>query len=626
MEVNFTGDITELSDGLELIAKELNLQLTNTGYPIQVKKTATGDLKVKNKDGKGSIVYKEKIHFFRALGVWIENYKKKGDFEITESPKFEMNGAMLDASRNGVLSVLSIQDLLRKMALMGLNVLMVYTEDTYEVKDYPYFGYMRGRYTEKEIEVCDQYASSLGIEMIPCIQTLAHLTEALKWNYAANIRDTPDILLVDEPETYEFIKKIITAATKPFKTNRIHIGMDEAFQLGLGRYLSKNGYEERFNVMNRHLKKVIAITEEKDLKPMIWSDMYFRLGSRNGGYYDLEAEIPEEVISSIPNTQLVYWDYYHTEEDFYRTFLQKHKELGSDPIFAGGVWTWNGISPNYGKAMVTSEAALMACKKEGVKEVFATMWGDNGAETPLVTALPVLQLYAEHSYHETVTRAHLEERFNYCTGGNFSDFMRLNDFDETPGVSKDNLHESNPSKILLWQDILIGLYDANIRDLSMDQHYKELIPDLEIAKQNNQEWKKMFEFYEQLAKVLSIKSEMGNHLKLSYETADREALSVHLNKLIELKDLTNDLRQKHRSLWFSMNKAFGWEVLDIRYGGLVARIETAIHRVEQWLEGTISTIEELEEERLHFEGPYPMPEGSIGRNIYKRIVTAGNLA
>lgn len=625
MKINFTGDTAELSEGLRLIAAELKIQQSDDGYPVHITKNAVGNLEVKNENGKGSISYKEKIHFFRALGLWIENYNRSGDFEITETPRFDMSGAMLDASRNGVLSVPSIQDFLRKMAIMGLNVLMVYTEDTYEVEEYPYFGYMRGRYTEKEMEACDRYASALGIEMIPCIQTLAHLTEALKWNYAANIRDTADILLVDEPETYNFIERIIIAATRPFKTKRIHIGMDEAFQLGLGRYLSKNGYEERFNIMNRHLEKVVSITEEKGLKPMIWSDMYFRLGSKTGGYYDLEAEIPEDVISSIPNTQLVYWDYYHAEEDFYTTFLQKHKELGSDPIFAGGVWTWNGIAPNYGKAMATSQAALMACKKEGIKEVFATMWGDNGAETPLVTALPVLQLFAEHTYQENVTTEHLEERFNYCTGGNFSDFMILNGLDETPGVSKDNLHESNPSKILLWQDLLIGLYDENIRGLSMNQHYKELTSQLETVKQNNPEWKSMFDFYEQLAKVLSIKSELGINLKKSYEGDDKETVNVHREEMIELKDLTEELRQKHRKLWFSMNKPFGWEVIDLRYGGLIARMETAMHRVQEWLDGTISTIGELEEKRLPFEGPYPMPKGSVGRNIYRRIVTAGNL-
>src|SRR5699024_11564418 len=113
--------------------------------------------------------------------------------------------------------------------------------DTYEVDEYPYFGYMRGRYTQAEMKECDDYARTLGIEMDPCIQTLAHLTEALKWNYAAEIKDTADILLAEEPKTYEFLENIIAAASNPFESNRIHIGMDEAHQLGLGNYLAKNG-------------------------------------------------------------------------------------------------------------------------------------------------------------------------------------------------------------------------------------------------------------------------------------------------------------------------------------------------------------------------------------------------
>ncbi|MEK5444973.1 beta-N-acetylhexosaminidase [Fredinandcohnia sp. FSL W7-1320] len=624
MKIRFTGEIENIKDGIHLLSPELSFQEEDEGFQVQVIQRK-GPIFVKSEANKAEIHFEEKIHFFRGLGIWLEYFKKRGVFEITEEPQFEMTGAMLDASRNGVLTVSEIKSLLRKMAVMGLNTLMIYTEDTYEVKELPYFGYMRGRYTEEELRVCDEYAQALGIEMIPCIQTLAHLTEALKWNFATNIRDTADILLVGEPETYQFLEKVITAATKPFKSKRIHIGMDEAHQLGLGRFLDKNGYEERFVIMNKHLEKVVEITDGLGLKSMIWSDMYFRLGSKYGGYYDLEAEIPQEVISSIPNAQLVYWDYYHSDEEFYRTFIQKHKELGSNPIFAGGVWTWNGISPNYGKAIVTTEAALNACKKEGVKEVFATMWGDNGAETPLTTSLPILQLFAEHAYHKIVTRQEVAERFHFCIGGTYSDFMVLNLFDETPGVSENNLHESNPSKFLLWQDVLIGLYDQNIKGLPMNQHYKNLIPKLKDASRKNPEWQYMFEFYEQLARVLSVKAEIGIQLKEAYDAGDKnemESIKVQLASLIESSKI---LRLKHRKLWFSMNKPFGWEVIEIRYGGLLSRLETAQFRIEEWLKGNISHIEELEEERLYFEGPYKMPEGTIGRNIYRRIVTAGNL-
>lgn len=625
MKIHLTGNTSSLDKGIDILSDELKVEQSNEGYPIHITQRE-GPITVKNKNGQGEITYQHAIHFYRALGLWLENYDKQAEFEINEVPQFQMNGVMLDASRNAVLTVNGIKDMLKKMAVMGLNTLMVYTEDTYEVEDYPYFGYMRGRYTEEELKACDEYAANLGIEMIPCIQTLAHLTEALKWNYAIELRDTADILLAGEEKTYQFLEKIIEAASKPFKSNRIHIGMDEAHQLGLGKYLEKNGYEERFSIMNRHLDDVVAITKKLNLKPMIWSDMYFRLGSKQGSYYDLEADIPEDVVKSIPDTQLVYWDYYHTDVDFYRTFIQKHQQLKSDPIFAGGVWTWNGISPNYGKAIATTEAAITACKQEGVQETFVTMWGDNGAETPWITALPILQLYAEHSYHEKVTKKHVAQRFQFCCDGDYEDFMYFNQLDETPGVSKDNLHESNPSKFLLWQDLLIGLYDENIRGLPLGDHYTKLTSNLEKAKQSNQSWSSLFDFYQQLADVLSIKAEYGVKLKQAYDAKNKEKVKVLQSQLDDLYTKVDSLRKKHRTLWFSMNKAFGWEIIEIRYGGVLARIDTVNHRLNQWLQDEISIIEELDGDRLHFEGPYPMPEGSLGRNLYHRIVTAGNLS
>lgn len=625
MKLHLTGDLAHVEKAVDILAEELSIQRSGQGYPIQLTQRE-GPLYVAIKDGHGEIRYQENIHFMRALGLWIEQYQNGEDFELIEEPQFEMTGAMLDSSRNAVLTVAGIQDMLRKMAIMGLNTLMVYTEDTYEVEEYPYFGYMRGRYSEQELKICDDYATELGIEMIPCIQTLAHLTEALKWNYAIQIRDTADILLAGHAETYQFLEKVITAATKPFKSKRIHIGMDEAHQLGLGKYLDRNGYEERFMIMNQHLKEVVAITNELGLDPMIWSDMYFRLGSENGDYYDPEAKIPEDIKASIPDTQLVYWDYYHIDEDFYRTFIQKHQDLKSDTVFAGGVWTWNGISPNYGKAIATTEAALAACKQEGVKEVFATMWGDNGAETPVTTALPILQLFAEHSYRKDITDQHLAERFQFCTGSDYDSFMLLNQFDETPGVSKDNLHASNPSKFLLWQDILIGLYDENIRGWELGEHYTQLAFQLEKAKEKNGGQSLLFDFYGQLAKVLAAKAEMGLHIKQAYDEQDSEKMKGIVKQVAALSVSANSLREKHRTLWFSMNKPFGWEVLEIRYGGLITRMDTVQYRQNQWLNGEVDRIEELEEERLYFEGPYPMPEGALGRNLYHRIVTASILS
>jgi hypothetical protein len=402
--------------------------------------------------------------------------------------------------------------------------------------------------------------------------------------------------------------------------------MDETFQLGLGKYLEKHGYENHIDLMNRHLRKVVSITEKLGLKPMIWSDMYFPLFAENSPYQDELGNIRKDILDGIPDVELVYWNYYRKEQEVYEKDFQNHNKLGSSPIFAGGAWTWNGIAPNYGKAMVTTEAAMAACKKEGIKETFVTLWGDNGAETPFATSYPILQLFAEHTYHQEVSIEKVSERFEFCGKGHFDDFMNLKLLDETAGVMKDNLNSSMTSKVLLYQDILIGLYDENVRGLSLGKHYQQLVPVLEQAKNDNPTWKPLFDLYAQLARVLADKAEIGLKIKEAYESNDNDRMKTILTTLDTIQANVNLLRQKHRHLWFAAYKPFGWEVIDIRYGGIISRIDSVKYRIHEWLEGRIPRIEELDEARLHHDGPWEMADGIVGGNVYHRIVTAGSFS
>src|SRR5699024_6599481 len=146
------------------------------------------------------------------------------------------------------------------------------------------------------------------IEMIPCIQTLGHLFQVLQFGTHSDIQDTSDVLLVGEPKTYAFIENIISAATEPFRSNRIHIGMDEAFGVGTGKYKQLHGKKDTFEIMNEHVQKVVAITEKLGLEAMMWSDMYYRAGSKTHDYYDMEVEVPEHIIEEMPKINMVFWD------------------------------------------------------------------------------------------------------------------------------------------------------------------------------------------------------------------------------------------------------------------------------------------------------------------------------
>ena len=114
-----------------------------------------------------------------------------------------------------------------KQAALGLNLLMLYTEDVYKIEGYPYFGYLHGRYTEQELKDIDDYALKRGIEVVPCIQTLAHLNCYFRWEETHAVMDLPDTLLADAPESYRLIDAMLQTCSRVFRSRRIHVGMDE---------------------------------------------------------------------------------------------------------------------------------------------------------------------------------------------------------------------------------------------------------------------------------------------------------------------------------------------------------------------------------------------------------------
>lgn len=633
MKLRWTGDWRGLEEEIRVLMEELEPGIESGAAIAAVSEVAVeqapGGLTVSAEGGRARIRYEEKAHFFRGVGLLAEQLKRgNGTFTLEEQPRFETCGAMLDCSRNAVPKPETVRLMIRRMALMGMNALMLYTEDTYEIEGRPCFGYMRGRYSEAELRELDRYAGRFGIELIPCIQTLAHLETFLRWNAAKPLRDTPDILLAGEEETYGLIGSMLSAAARIFTSRRIHIGMDEAHAVGLGRYLERNGYRRRFDIMTEHLHRVRDMAARLGLRPMIWSDMYFRLASATGDYYDQEAVIPPDVLESLPEgVQLVYWDYYHEDPSFYRDYIRKHRAFGAPPVFAGGIWTFSGFCTNYAKTFAAAEAGLAACKEEGVRDVFATVWLDDGAESHMLSALLGMQLFAEHAYADQPGPDRLRERFAACTGGDADAFRALTGLDAVPGANVRKLEPDNPAKYLLWQDPLLGLFDLLLIGSGqiLEDHYSRLCGLFRQFNKERPEWRTVFGVPERLADVLALKCGIAARLHHAYRNRDKTQLEKLARQ--ELPDLyvkVERLREEHRERWMESYKPFGWEVLDIRYGGLLARIDSAARRIGELAEGRTASIEELEEQRLDYEGiPCRSPEDGFGRNNrYRTIVTA----
>lgn len=554
-------------------------------------------LQVEKQGNAAKITYGRRVELFRGLGLLAEHAGEE-TYSTTQPARFKMDGMMLDCSRNGVMKLDVVKKFIRYMAIMGLDTLMLYTEDTYEIPEYPYFGYMRGRYSCDELQAMDEYAYNYGIELIPCIQTLAHLEGALRWQCFDEVKDCNNILLCGEEKTYTLIEAMIRTCRNCFRTKRIHIGMDEAHMMGLGKYLDRNGFEKREVIFCRHLDRVNAICAKYDFNPMIWSDMFFRLGF-NGEYYPpMGSQIDPSVIDLVPsNVELVYWDYYHESKDVYDHYLDMHHKFHNKTLFAGGAWRWLGHGPALGKSLYQTRFALQSCLEKGVDEVFVTAWGDNGNEASFMCILPVMQQYAEFCYQGDVSNEVLAQRMKVCTGESFEDMLLL---DKANIVYENHWMGSgaNPTKYLLYMDILGGLAERHTTE-KYPENFRiaaELIAD---AGKRSPGYGYMYDTLAKLCRVLEIKSRVGVVAQTAYKSGDKETLKNIADKILpELLERMITFRDSTYTQWMAECKPSGYEVLDHRLGGYEARIKTAIRRINLYLAGELDRLEELEEKRL----------------------------
>ena len=100
MKILLTGNVCSLKKGIDEIADYLGVTIAEGGYTFDVVQKNNSQLSVNFDGKKGSIVYDEPCHFFRAFGLAVEYIKDgKKSFEITESPQFRTNGPMFDLSQ-----------------------------------------------------------------------------------------------------------------------------------------------------------------------------------------------------------------------------------------------------------------------------------------------------------------------------------------------------------------------------------------------------------------------------------------------------------------------------------------------------------------------------------------------
>ncbi len=542
-------------------------------------------------DGKNATIgYSTKPQRARCLFL-LSMELEKGDrpFEIKETPRFETIGPMLDVSRGKVLTVAGVKRYIDAITALGMNMLMLYTEDVYEVEGYPQFGYLRGRYALAELRELDAYAAEQGVEMIPCIQTFGHMEQYIKNPEGKKIANDRKNLMAGNEDTYRFIEAEIATMRKAFKTQRIHLGMDETFNAHLGNYLKAYGLEEETKVYREHLKRVLEISGKYFKEPMIWSDMIHDTPDGKP-YSDEQTPSPEQIAQTPKNVELVFWDYYKKTKEWYSTILSHHELFQNKLAFGGGIWTWDGLMPNLDYTVKTMQPAMEACLEHQVKTVIITLWvsGQNGADYG--QAMAGLPIFSEYCYKgEACTMADIYAASKHLTGVDEALFHAISDIYLNQPRSAVSLAKGfiygHPLQNLMLYDIdypaAIEIFQKALKTIEAHTDYEHR------------------EFFSILYRIAIAKATLYNGLQAAYKKGDRAFLEKAAREILPQIEADFDaFYPLFKELWLRDYKAFGLDYYLADLGGARLQAQYARETLEDYLAGKIDQIEELEPEIL----------------------------
>ena len=560
--------------------------------------------KIEKRDGIVTVFYTDRLSFFRTLFCYLVTGRTK-----VSPSAFKKTGIMLDCARNGVPSLSFLKSYILSSVAAGYDYLGLYVEDCIEVEDEPHFGYMRGRYTESELKEIISFADLFGFEIMPFVQTLAHLGLIFRhWDpYYRDARDFGDILLMDEPRVYRLIDRLFNTIERVFGECRVNVGMDEAFMMARGKYRELHGDRDPAEVFSRHAEKVCELALKHGLKPEAWADMFVR---------------HKDKVTAPDNLTLRAWEYSATDEKTYSGMIVDCKALTDKVSFGSGVHKWYGTVPLNEFSEITFMPAINASKGK-CDDFLVTLWGDDGAECSHNAVWYSLLKIANAANEKPLSDEELNKTAIAITGHDMKELLAL----DLPNKVFDRKADKpvNVSKYLLYEDVFYGNADFTVSEKFIP-YFEKAKSELSRLAEKGGMLKEIYEEEAALSAVLEEKCGMRNKLRSAYEKGDKEELLRLSGKLLDIKSAVIRFHKAAEKRWLKDNKAFGIEILSVRLGGLASRLDFCARRVKAYALDEIGEIEELSQADL---SPAPSDDNySIARafNSYEQNVSYCNIS
>ena len=195
----------------------------------------------------------------------------------------------------------------------GYNAVVFYMESVVRTPDTSFFD-PEETYSMEEMKEMVDYGLSLGLDVIPDYENLAHIEKVLKYKELEHLKEFQDHTkgrnlygkcrdgCISNPELLKFFNKYITDVNSLFKSEYVIVCMDEAFDMGMCEKCKariEKG-ETKYDMFLKHVLDTYELVKGLG-KRLIIADDFFQ-------YMNIAEDLPKDIM-------IVNWNYGYIDDE-----------------------------------------------------------------------------------------------------------------------------------------------------------------------------------------------------------------------------------------------------------------------------------------------------------------------
>lgn len=359
---------------------------------------------------------------------------------IEDEPDLPVRGFMLDISRGRVPNRKTLAELVHWLWLLKYNQLQLYMEHTFAYHQHAEVWQNVGALDANDVQWLDALCEEHGIELVANQNTFGHMEQWLKHSSYKHLAESPDgyhhpvlgwrnsggVLRPGE-ESADFIQGLLEELLPNFRSDQVHIGGDETWELGEGASREQARRLGKSTVFEKHLRRLVGIAKDLGKRPQFWADVFIESSATEWDAY----------VDCLP----VVWGY-EPGHPFGKA-LESLRRADLTALVAPGTSAWNSFGGRWECARRNIAEANEVCREFHGPGILLTSWGDNGHGYPGPVMWPPMIQVASLGWSGTMDEVTLKEGLFVLNGSRderaADALLALGVLDDVSGSSSPNM-------------------------------------------------------------------------------------------------------------------------------------------------------------------------------------------